>query len=145
MGEIVKEFFDDNGVLIRRAVSFVCDGPSLTKQSESDACDINKLMKNYERTGVPPPMGDPGFYADVSSVPDYQRAIAIVEQAHEVFASLPAEFRARLDNDPAKYLEFVADPANRPEMIKLGMIVESKPVPVTDPAVSASPAVEVKP
>lgn len=123
MPEIVKEIFDKNGVFVRRDVSFVCEGPSMTKQSEADACDINKIMKQYERTGYLPPADNLGFYADVSDVPSYQAALAVVEKAEAVFMSLPGDFRAKLDNDPAKYLAWVADPANRDEMIKLGMIV----------------------
>lgn len=137
MPEIIKEIFDKDGNFVRRDVSFVCDGPSLTKQSESDSCDVNKIMKQYERTGYLPPSSDPGFFADVSTVPDYQAALAIVARAEEVFSSLPAEFRAKLDNDPAKYLAWVADPVNHAEMVKLGMIVEpAAPAPV----VSAPPA-----
>lgn len=139
MGEIVKEFFDKDGNFVRRSVSFVCDGPSMTKQSESDACDVNKIMKQYERTGYLPPADDLGFYADVSSVPDYQAALAIVEKASFVFDSLPGEFRARMDNDPAKYLAWVADPANRAEMVKLGMIVEAVAAPVAVPVPVVAP------
>lgn len=117
MGEVIVIREDGS-----RDVQFICEGPSLTKQSEAEACDVNKIMKKYERTGYLPPSGDPGYYADVSSVPDYQAALAIVERASVVFDSLPGEFRARMDNDPAKYLAWVGDPANRDEMVKLGMV-----------------------
>lgn len=119
-----------------RDVSFFCEGESLTKQSEAAACDINRIMAKYERTGVLSHVAENvGFYADVSNVPDYQAALAVVESAQGLFASIPAEIRARFDNDPAQFLHFVSDPANKPELVKLGFlkeVVDSKTGAVTD-------------
>lgn len=127
-----------------RDVSFICEGESLTKQSEAPACDINRIMAKYEKSGIITHLNEnPGFFADVSSMPDYMGALAIVDKASAVFAALPAELRARFENNPALYLEFATNPANREEMITLGMI-NPPPPPVGPvppiPVVPAAPA-----
>lgn len=120
MPEIIK--VRDDGT---RDVSFVCEGVSLTKQSEAAACDINRIMAKYERDGVISHVSENvGFYADVSNVPDYQGALAIVEKAEAMFSSIPAEIRARFDNDPQLFLDFVSNPLNKSELVKLGFLKE---------------------
>ena len=57
--------------------------------------------------------------------------------AQEQFAALDAAVRSRFDNDPAKFLEFTADPANADEMVKMGLAV-AKPAPVDHAAASAA-------
>lgn len=114
-------------VIVRREdgsldVGLLCDDPSLTKQSEADACNINKIMAKYEKDGVLRHVNaNQGFYADVSKMPDYQGCLAVVRQAEDLFMSIPAEIRAKFDHDPQKYFDFVSDPANGEEMIKLGL------------------------
>lgn len=104
---------------------------SMTKQSMSDACDINKIMAKYERTGViTHARANAGFYADVSAVGDYHAAVLQVQAARDLFMSLPAQLRSRFDNDPGKYLDFVTNPENRDELVKMGLM---KP-PATAPA-----------
>lgn len=144
MSKIIRE--RENGT---RSVSLLCDEPSMTKQADADSCDINKIMARYEKTGVLQHVAlNPGFYADVSAVPDYQAALAIVESADSLFASLPASIRGRFDNDPAAYLAFVSDPANRDEMEKLGLLkpVEPKPVvPASAAEIGAAVAAAIVP
>lgn len=106
-----------------RDVGLKCDEPSLTKQSESDACDINKIMARYEKDGVLRHVSENApFYADVSQVPDYQAALEVVQKADELFMSMPAELRAKFDNDPQVYFDFVSNPANKAELEKLGLV-----------------------
>lgn len=119
-----------------RRVALICDEPSLTKQSAKDECDINAIMKKYERTKLVSHINqNPGFYDDVSEVPDYQGALAVVSQAHDMFASMPAQLRARFQNDPGVFLSFVADPLNADELVQLGLAVTSVKV---EPKVPAS-------
>lgn len=35
-------------------VQLLCEDKSLTRQSEAGACDINRIMATYEKTGVLP-------------------------------------------------------------------------------------------
>lgn len=120
-------------------------GESLTKQSFADDCDINVLMARFASGGaVPLPVGfAQGVYADVSDGLSYHEAMNRVIEAQGLFMQLPAALRARFENDPGQFLDFVADPANADEMVKLG--IAEKPEAVA-PVVPAPPvAVSDKP
>lgn len=114
-------------------------GDSLTKQAPASETDINQLLDRFSRTGVLP-TGAPGagMYGDFSQVTDYRQALQIVLEADAKFMELPAKLRSRFDNDPAKFLEFVENPANLKEMIKLGLAKERPPEAAEAPAVAPS-------
>lgn len=96
---------------------------SLTKQSEADACDINKIMGQFERTGLlPHVMQYGGRYEDLGDATTYHDAMNAVVSAQEAFESLPANIRSRFGNDPAAFLDFVNDDANRDEMARMGLL-----------------------
>lgn len=113
----------------------------ITRQADSEACDINNIMKKYEKTGALPDLikSNPQ-YGDFSQVGDFMNAIMIVDRAETQFEALDAHIRARFDNDPAKFLAFATDPLNVDEMVKLGLAKE-RPVEggVNSPS-SPSPA-----
>lgn len=104
--------------------------PSLTKQADAAAADINTILKRYEKTGTLPDMikSDP-MWGDFSDVPSFQEAFALVAKSEEQFAALDAPVRKRFDNDPAKFLAFATDPANSAEMVALGLAVEKTAAP----------------
>ncbi|AXH75050.1 MAG: internal scaffolding protein [Microviridae sp.] len=110
--------------------------PSLTRQSFTDECDINRIMERFEKTGVLPQfLGNEPSYLDVSNVVDYHEALNIVNEANSLFYGLNAFLRSRFDNDPAKLVAFISDSANYEEAVKLGL-VKARP-PATPPAVAA--------
>lgn len=68
-----------------------------------------------------------GRYADFSSIQDYREMLDTVRYAQEAFAILPAEMRKRFDNDPSQLLDFVQDPNNYDEGVKLGLLNPREP------------------
>jgi len=125
---------DESGLL--------CLDPSLARESEAQACDINHIVRQFGLTGQMP-AGGVAFFADVSAMPmDYHSALQFVQAAEEGFALLPGELRARFDNDPGRLVAFLEVEGNRQEAEKLGILaVKVKPVeegPAVDPA--AAPA-----
>lgn len=111
----------------RRPVSLVNDLPSLTKQSEKDACDINRIMRRYEATGMLEHTSRiQGVFSDVSDAVDYQSALHVVDSATNAFYSLSAKVRKRFNNNPAELLDFVRNPANRKEALDLGLLREQQ-------------------
>lgn len=92
--------------------------PSLTRQEFADECDINKLMAQYEKTGILPTNVNTGQprYLDVSDVPDLQAAHHVLHEATIAFMSLPATIRRDFDNDPVKFINFAENPENLPKM-----------------------------
>lgn len=95
---------------------------SMTCQSFKDECDVNRIVSSFEKTGVIPHGNTSSpMYGDFSTSFDYKEALELVMHAEESFASLPANVRLRFQNDPAAFLDFVNDPANSDELVKLGL------------------------
>lgn len=108
-------FHDENGEPL--------DDPELfTKQCFKDECDINNVVNRFVKAGVLPPPPVNGYYGDFSDVGSFQEALIKVNEANEMFNSLPAKLRARFDNDTGKFLDFVDDPANHKELVELGLV-----------------------
>lgn len=99
--------------------------PSLTHQSMAADCDINNIMKRFEKTGmIDHVTNHKGDYGDFPDASDYLTSLLKVKESQEMFDSLPAQIRARFDNEPSNFLDFVDDPANRPEMARMGLLTE---------------------
>lgn len=116
--------------------ALVTPGPSMTKQSHKDECDVNIIVARFLKTGVLPENGREPRYGDVSSM-DFQEAMLIVADARSAFEALPALVRERFKNDPADMLRFCEDPANRAEAASLGLMSPPEPVPAPVPATGA--------
>lgn len=98
------------------------------QQHDADDCDINRIMDRYVRDGVIDHVKQyGGQYGDFTNVPDFAGALRVVEEAEECFAALPAKVRAKFDNDPGAFLDFVSDPENRSEMAMLGLLDTPEP------------------
>jgi len=104
------------------SATFVFSKPSLAKQSFRDECDINNILRQFNVTGELPVGSVQPQYGDFSGITDYQSALNAVMAAQDSFLELPAKVRARFDNDPAVFLDFVSDEANRDEMKALGLL-----------------------
>lgn len=115
---------------MRKRVQKSFDRPTRTQQSFKEECDINKIVARFKKaTGVDLVEtlreGIEAPYMDVSAVPDYRTAFDIVNRAQSIFEALPAILRKRFDNDPAGFLDFVTNPANKDELVSLGLARKS--------------------
>jgi phage internal scaffolding protein len=122
---------------------FVFTSPSRTKQSFRDECDINNILRQFNVTGQLPVGSVQPQYGDFSGITDYQSALNAVMAAQDSFLQLPAKVRAKFDNDPALFVEFASDEANKDEMKALGLLrEETAQAVVTSPSepVSGEPA-----
>lgn len=108
----------------RVRVQSVVEGVSKTDPSWRDECDASKIIERFKKTGhFTHKASRPGSYADVSDVPDLLRAFKIKEEAQKEFGKIPATIRERFDNRMERYLEFLADPQNDEEAVRLGLKV----------------------
>lgn len=100
----------------------ICKEQTRTKQSFQAECDINNILKRYEKTGQLPDLikQDPR-YGDFADLPSYQEALHLVEMAQTQFAALPVQVRDRFGNDPQKFLAFAENGLNGEEMVKMGL------------------------
>ncbi len=112
-------------------------GKTLTKQSEAKATNINTIVAQYDKTGVLPTFGRDALFADVSDIPDYRTALDLISKADEMFMQIPANVRARFENDPAVFLDFTSDPTNRDEMVEMGLLEKPLVEPLVAPLVPA--------
>lgn len=95
------------------------------KQSFAQECDINQIIRKHDQTGLLSHVrADPGAFMDLPDQMDFQEALERVKRADEAFASLPADIRARFQNDPLFFLSFIGDPANAVEARELGLLPE---------------------
>jgi len=112
----------------RRPVVDCSKDPSRTRQSEAEACDINKIIERFKRTGILPPVAREGFYADVCELGGYREVLDRVQEAELYFMKLPATLRAEFGNDPAAFLDFVAE-ATPDELEAHGLVEASEKAP----------------
>lgn len=114
-------------------------GTGRTKQSFKDECDINNILAKYQKTGLLEAVNKhQPQYGDVTGL-DFQSAMVTIVTAQQMFDDLPSSVRKRFANDPQSFLEFVNNPDNRPEAVKLGLIVEPDPAPEPAPVAPVAP------
>lgn len=110
-------------VVKRDPNALYCDEPSLTQQHFAEECDINSIVKRAsEGALVTHVNARVGQYGDFSNIPDYQQAFAVVQRANALFMDMPWETREKFSNDPRRMVEFLQNPQNREEAVKLGLV-----------------------
>lgn len=119
-----------------------CLDESLAKQSFAEESDINTIVRRFNLTGQLPENVAAPVYADFDEVFDYHSAMNAIAKAHEAFDEMPADIRARFQNDPALFVDFCSDDKNREEAEKLGLVIpkprgEEKPKGEEKPATPA--------
>ncbi len=107
-------------------VQLLCEGTGRTRQSMRDECDINLIMAKYAKTGFIDHLSRHGTDYGFANSVTFHEAMNVVSKADQMFQDLPSSARNRFHGDPAEFLDFVADPANLPEMVKLGLAVAPK-------------------
>lgn len=145
-------FLDVAGNLCERrkdgslSVKTVNDLPSKTIQSDKDGCDVNLILKKFRTTGVMTNLAQrTPLSGDFSQTHSYHDAMNAILAAQESFQALPAGLRKRFSNDPGQFVNFLDDPSNLPEAIRLGLVSdpqasrvpqgsESDPIPASKEA-----------
>lgn len=98
-----------------------CEDETRTQQQFKDETDINNIVEKFGVTGeLPPTMNFPEPDEFVETF-DFQTAMNVIRNAEESFMTMPAKVRARFDNNPQKFMNFINDPESQDEAIKLGI------------------------
>lgn len=96
---------------------------SLTRQEFVSQCNINNIVNKYVKNGNNPfVITQDAKYGDFTNVPSHQDALDLILRAEDHFMQLPPQLRARFDNDAGLLLQFLGNPNNRQEAIKLGLV-----------------------
>lgn len=126
-----------------RPVNLHCPEPSRTKLSCMQECDMNYILKGYQKTGLITHVNNhQGNYLDLQLTPDYHTALNQINEANEAFSTLPSSIRKRFNNNPHEFLSFVSNPDNETEMQDLGLLPKPVPTPAAEPAPAAEPLTE---
>ena len=99
-----------------------CEDASLAQQHFKEECDINTILQKFNITGLLPEAPLSPRYGDFTGIGDYHSAMNRVLAVQDEFEALPAQIRARFDNDPAQLIEFLENSDNRPEAEELGLV-----------------------
>jgi len=99
-----------------------CEDATRTQQHFKDETDINNILRQFNITGLLPKKAITPQYGDFTGIRDYHGALNAVIAAEDEFMTLPATLRARFDNDPAALIQFLDNPDNLDEAIKLGLV-----------------------
>lgn len=122
------KFHDDNGELLEKC---------LVEQHHTDDTLVQNILKKYDQTGIWYHTNQMrATYQDNTIFNEYQDMFDKIKAADEHFANIPAEIRAKFDNDTGKYLEFVNNDDNIEAMYEMGILqrpIDESEVQVTQP------------
>ena len=99
-----------------------CEEPTLTQQHFKDETDINNILRQFNITGLLPESPLSPRYGDFTGISDYQSALNAVIAAESEFEALPAQLRARFNNNPEELINFLENESNKDEALALGLI-----------------------
>lgn len=107
------KFLDKDGELLN---------PSRTKQCHKDECDINNIVKKYDKHGLLTHVNNAiAQYGDYSEINEFLESQLIVKKAEQSFSEIPSEIRAKFKNNAGEFFEFANNPANIDELVNLGL------------------------
>ena len=111
-GEITKE------PMVRSAFNFNAQNnsdlhstinlePTMTQQHFKEECDINTIMERFGVTGELPTNIRQPMSTDFIEAMDFQQAQNALLEAESSFMELPAQVRAKFENNPAALIEYL--------------------------------------
>lgn len=110
-----------------------CPEESLTRQEFALESDINTIIDRFGIGENPVEAKQWVTNVDIADAPDnYMAVMNQLNQARDDFMALPAKVRSMFDNDPGRFVDFVSDPANMDEMVRLGLAEVRQPPPASD-------------
>lgn len=110
-----------------KRVYTINDEPSKTDPSFQKDCDVNEIMRKMLKGQAVTHLAKyQGSFEDVSNIPDLDQALEQVSKAQAAFDELPATLRRRFGNSPVEMVNFLADPDNYDESVKLGLRTRPK-------------------
>lgn len=124
----LRSSFNYDRDVVSNETALECLDESKAIQSAEEESNINTIVRRFGISGELPNQVAMPQSGDFTNIPDFHTAMNLVRQAQEEFVRVPAEIRARFNNDPGRFMDFFEDPANYDEALKLGL-VNVRPVP----------------
>ncbi len=116
---------------------------NMTEQAHAKECDMNYILRKYQKTGlIEHVKKHQGRYDDIT-VTDFTEAMHKVSEAQDMFNELPSFVKKKVGGSVEKFLEFVQNPNNKADMQRLGMLkgndgLNAKGEPVASPQADPS-------
>lgn len=93
-----------------------------TQQNHKNECDVNNIIKKYDKTGLILHVSKiEAQFGDLTGF-DFKQSLDMINNASTMFMELPSNIRKHFNNSPIDFLDFMDNPDNREEAIKLGLI-----------------------
>jgi len=130
-GEVITPFirtpynYDTDNV--SQATGMDCGPETKTQQQFRDEVDINTIVERFGQSGELPPTMQFPEAQEFAETFDFQTSMNVIRKAEESFAELPAKARARFQNNPQQFMEFIHNEENIDEAVKLGLVTKRKP------------------
>ncbi|AXL14572.1 internal scaffolding protein [Microviridae sp.] len=107
----------------------------LTEQCHKEECDIKNIVNKYREAGISPEMMmfNESDCMDITNAPSYLEAQNEIAKANQLFDSLPANIRKRMDHDPTVFLDFIQDENNIEDIEKMGLTTAHLKKPSNEP------------
>jgi len=112
-------------------------GPIRTKQEPAADADVNRMVERFFKTGYMPQSGKQPRFGDFTG-PGFQEMHNAVAAARTQFMGLEPKLRRRFGNNVGTLIEWVNDPDNEAEAIKLGLLPQKAPEPPTEAELEAA-------
>lgn len=135
--KVLRTLRDGLGEEVSLATAIETPGPSKVQQQYKDQVDVNRIVQRMGFSGLLPVGRDAPRFGDFPTV-DLVEAMNVVRSTEEAFMRLPAELRKRFGNDPGELWQWMQDPKNDAEAVRLGLFTAPVPpegVPAPAPSV----------
>lgn len=81
--------------------------PSKTVQSFQKSCDINNIMRRYQKTGVIEHINRNEPRYGIATGQTFKEAMDLLASAQAMFDELPSEARKHFNHDPAAFFDYI--------------------------------------
>ncbi len=98
---------------------------SLTKQSFTDECDINSIMRRFQKTGALDHVKNHQQNYGFATSEDFTSSMQLVATAQSMFNELPSTIRKEFNNEPGQFLDFVQNPENAQKLEEMGLATQT--------------------
>lgn len=130
--------YNEDGTVRRNQVGVdFSNDKIIVEQHHKDTQNVNNIIKRHgmDMIAKTAALQQPQYIMDDNPNNDFQEAMQIVTAAQQHFDVLPSEIRKKFNNSPAEFLDFVHNPDNSDEMVKLGLAQRIEKAPPIEVAV----------
>lgn len=133
------------------AAGLACLDESLTQQHFTEDADLNTIARRFGLTEIPSAPLDPSLFRDTTNDPTLVQILDAQREARDQFAALPWKIRKRFHNSPRELWDFITDPENEEEILRLGLLsrpagdAATTPTPTATSTTTTAPATTAPP